>query len=139
MIVGYLGDTPFITSKNYLYTFRNFQREASGRYAKHDIINRKPVLEYLGPEAQTISLEIKLKSDFGLSPRVELDKLRKCCETGRVLSLILGGIVIGKTKWVIESVQEKANYWSSTGQILSADASLTLKEYSHQNTIGGLL
>lgn len=139
MIVGFLGGTPFITSKNYLYTFKDYTRDAAARYAKHDIVNSKPVLEYLGPEQQTVSFDIKLRSDFGLSPRVEMDKLRKYCETGKVLTLILGGVVIGKTHWVIESVQEKANYWSATGQILSSDASLTLKEYPKRNVAGGLV
>lgn len=129
MIVGFLGGTPFVTSKNYIYTFDDYSRNSSARYAKHDLIGQKPVLEYLGPDTEEISFKIKLRSDHGLSPRVELEKLRKYRNQGRVLPLIIGGRVIGKWNWVIESVSEAVNYWSRTGQILSCDVDIKLKEY----------
>ena len=71
---------------------------------------------------------------FRLSPeeRVELDKLRKYRDTGKVLTLVLGGRVVGQNRWVIESIGESVNFWSKTGQILSCDVSISLKEYRKQ-------
>lgn len=132
MLVGFLGGTPFLVSSHYVYTFDDYQRSASARYATHEIIGKKPLLEFLGPDTESISFKIKLRSDHGLSPRVELDKLRKYRDSGKVLTLILGGRVVGKTRWVIESIGETVNFWSRTGQILSCDVAITLKEYGGQ-------
>lgn len=132
MLVGFLGGTPFLVSRKYIYTFDDYQRGTSARYASHEIIAKKPMLEFLGPDAESISFKIKLRSDQGLSPRIELDKLRKYRDTGKVLTLVLGGRVVGKTRWVIESIGETVNFWSKTGQMLSCDVSITLKEYGKQ-------
>lgn len=132
MLVGFLGGTPFLVSSRYIYTFDDYQRNASARYAAHEIIGKKPILEFLGPDAESISFKIKLRSDQGLSPHVELDKLRKYRDNGKVLTLILDGRVVGKTRWVLESISETVNFWSRTGQILSCDVALTLKEYGGQ-------
>lgn len=129
MIVGFLGGTPFITSHPYVYTFDDYTRSSTGRWAKHDIIGEKPVIEYLGPDVEEIGFKMKLRSDQGISPRVELEKLRKYRDEGRVMSLVLGGRVVGKTKWVIESISEAVNIWSKTGQIYSVDVDIKLKEY----------
>ena len=132
MLVGFLGGTPFLVSSRYVYTFDDYQRSANVRYASHEILGKKPMLEFLGPDAESISFKIKLRSDHGLSPRVELDKLRKYSDAGKVLSLVIGGRVVGKTRWVIESIGESVNFWSRSGQILSCDVSITLKEYGKQ-------
>ena len=129
MLVGFLGGTPFITSRQYIYTFDDYTRGSAARYAKHDIIGEKPYLEYLGPDIEEIGFKMKLRSDHGISPRVELEKLRKYRNQGKVMSLVLGGRVVGKTKWVIESISEAVNYWSKSGQIYSADVDIKLKEY----------
>ena len=130
LIVGFLGGTPFVVSKNYVYTFDDYSRNSSARYTKHELIGKKPVLEFIGPDTEEISFKMKLRSDHGLSPRVELEKLRKYRDQGRVMPLILGGRVIGKTRWVIESLGEAVNYWSRTGQIMSCDVDIKLKEYA---------
>lgn len=132
MLVGYLGGTPFMVSQLYVYTFDDYQRNSNGRYASHEIVGKKPLLEFLGPDAESISFKIKLRSDHGLSPRVELDKLRKYRDTGKALTLVLGGRVVGKNRWVIESIGESVNFWSRSGQILSCDVSISLKEYRGQ-------
>ena len=46
MYVGSFGDIPFIVARGYVRTFKDYGRESSGRWAKHDIIGEKPVLEF---------------------------------------------------------------------------------------------
>jgi len=129
LIVGFLGGTPFITSRAYVYTFDDYTRSSSGRWAKHDVIGQKPLLEFLGSDIEEIGFKMKLRSDQGISPRVELEKLRRYRDEGRIMSLVLGGRVVGKTKWIIESISEAVNYWSRSGQIFSVDIDIKLKEY----------
>lgn len=134
MIVGFLGDIPFVVSRNYLRTFDDYGRSSAGRWAKHDIIGNKPVLEFLGPDVEKISFKMQLRSDHGISPHEELNNLRKLRDKGKAMTLVLGNKVVGKDYWVIESIDETVNFWSRSGQILSAEVSITLQEY-----VGGTL
>lgn len=129
MIVGFMGGIPFYASRHAVHTFDNFEREGSARYAKHDIIGKKPVLEYIGPDLDGISFEINLQAELGVDPETALDKLRKLRDNGKAFSIVVGGRRKGKYFWVIESLSEKTTYWSRTGQMLSAHVSVKLKEY----------
>ena len=46
-VVGMLGMIPFYCSDKTVYTFNNLQRSNSIRFARHEVIGRKPVLERL--------------------------------------------------------------------------------------------
>lgn len=129
LIVGFLGGTPFITSRPYIYTFDDYTRGSAGRWTKHEIVGQKPLLEFLGPDIEEIGFKMKLRADQGISPRVELEKLRQYRDQGKVVTLVLGGRVVGRTKWVIESISEAVNFWSKSGQIYSVDIDVKLKEY----------
>ena len=50
MQVGSMGDIPFVVSYGKIRTFSDYGRSVSGRWTKHDLIGRKPVLEFLGPD-----------------------------------------------------------------------------------------
>ena len=134
MLVGFLGDIAFRVSSNYLRTFDEYNRNASGRWAKHDIIGRKPTLEFLGPDVEKISFKMQFRADYGINPREELKRLRNLCDTGQALTLVIGNKVIGDNYWIIESVDENVTYWSREGQILSVTANVTLQEY-----VGGVI
>ena len=59
MLVGFLGGTPFITSRQYIYTFDDYTRGSAARYAKHDIIGEKPYdIESLMKERQAVREKI---------------------------------------------------------------------------------
>lgn len=129
MIVGYLGDIPFVVSSNYLRTFNDYARSSTGRWAKHDIIGSKPVLEFLGPDVEKISFKMQLRADHGINPYKELDNLRTLRDKGKAMTLIVGNKVVGKNYWIIESIDESVKFWSRSGQIISAEVSITLQEY----------
>ena len=42
MLVGFLGDIPFIASRNKVRTFDDFQKQSDGRWQEHNIIGKKP-------------------------------------------------------------------------------------------------
>ena len=48
MIVGYMGKSPFITSRSYLLTLDDYSKSSEGRWAKHDIVGDKPVRRLWG-------------------------------------------------------------------------------------------
>ena len=146
MIVGYMGSIPFITSRRYLQTFDDYQRNSEGRWAKHDIIGQKPSLEFLGPDTEKISMRIMLRRDHGVNLESVLNQLRQMRDTGEVFPLVLGSKVIGNLLksiwkaspfgtstglWVLKGLTEDAKHWAG-GNLYIVDATVTLEEYSER-------
>lgn len=129
MLIGFMAGVPFLVSKEFVRTFDNYNRSSSGRWAKHEIIGNKPIMEFLGPDTEKITFTMLLKSDQGIAPNTELNNLRNIRDKGKYFSLIIGGRKIGKHSWVIESIGEAVNYWGRYGDILSVSVDITLVEY----------
>lgn len=129
MLVGFMAGIPFVVSKNFVRTFDDYNRGGSGRWAKHEIIAQKPVLEFVGPDTEKISFSMLLRSDLGIAPNTELSNLRKLRDKGKSFSLVIGGRKIGTDRWVIESIGEAVNFWGKFGGILSVKVDITLAEY----------
>ena len=144
MIVGYMGKIPFITSRRYLLTIDDFERNSEGRWAKHEIIGQKPVLEFLGPDTENITMKITLRRDHGINPDSILSTLRNMRDTGEAFPLVLGSKVIGDAimslikkrpfgtstgLWVLKSISEPVKHWAG-GNPYIVDVSVTLEEYT---------
>ena len=130
MQVGSMGDIPFVVSYGKIRTFSDYGRSGSGRWAKHDLIGRKPVMEFLGPDVEKVSMKIQLRTDHGINPESELERLRKMRDTGAVFPFILGGAPVSDNYWVLEDIGENVSYWRAGGKILSVSVDITLTEYS---------
>ncbi len=130
MLVGFMSDIPFIVSSKYIRTFDDYSRGSGGRWAQHDIIGAKPVLEFLGPDVEKISFTMHLRADQGINPAKELEKLRRLRDGGEYFPLVIGGKMITDNMWVLESLDETVAYWGKLGSMLSAKVTVTLKEYA---------
>ena len=98
--------------------------------AEHDLIGRKPVMEFLGPDVEKVSMKIQLRTDHGINPESELGRLRKMRDTGAVFPFILGGAPVSDNYWLLEDIGENVSYWRAGGKILSVSVDITLTEYS---------
>ena len=96
------------------------------RWATHEVIGRKPVLERIGPELTTVSLEIPLNAMIGLPPLTGIKVFREMLETGEPQRLLIGPDYLGK--FVVESVSENQPYHTGLGIPVAATVTLTLKE-----------
>lgn len=130
MQVGSMGDIPFVVTYGKIRTFSDYGRSGSGRWAKHDLIGRKPVMEFLGPDVEKVSMKIQLRTDHGINPESELGRLRKMRDTGAVFPFILGGASVSDNYWLLEDIGENVSYWRAGGKILSVSVDITLTEYS---------
>lgn len=143
MIVGYMGDIPFITSRRYLMTFYDYERNSEGRWAKHNIIGQKPVLEFLGADTEKITMKITLRRDHGVNTENVLTQLRNMRDRGLAFPLVLGSRVIGDAimslikkrpfgsstgLWVLKSLSEPVKHWAG-GNIAVVDVTVSLEEY----------
>lgn len=129
MQVGSMGDIPFVVTYGKIRTFSDYGRSGSGRWAKHDLIGRKPVMEFLGPDVEKVSMKIQLRTDHGINPESELGRLRKMRDTGAVFPFILGGAPVSDNYWLLEDIGENVSYWRAGGKILSVSVDITLTEY----------
>ena len=130
MQVGSMGDIPFVVTYGKIRTFSDYGRSGSGRWAKHDLIGRKPVMEFLGPDVEKVSMKIQLRTDHGINPESELGRLRKMRDTGAVFPFLLGGAPVSDNYWLLEDIGENVSYWRAGGKILSVSVDITLTEYS---------
>lgn len=110
-------------------TFNDLQRRTRARTATHDLINRQSVTEFIGEDAETISLDIKLVRQLGVNPEEEARRVRDYVKSGYVDYLIIGGEVIGDGQWLITDVQEKLRIVDCFGRIVVSELALDFQSY----------
>ena len=119
----------FETSDSKVLNFNNFQKTVSANWGKHERIGKKPLSEFLNPELQGITFTVTLNAQHGVRPRKTLENIETAIESGRVESLILGAVKIGKNKWKITQMSEAWDTILSHGELMKANLNLTLEEY----------
>jgi phage protein U len=131
--IGYMGDIVFSVSVWQMITPTNYERESTARWAEHDLLLRKPVSQFGGPGLEKLSFSIILDADHGVSPALQLKKLRKMRDTGAVFPLVIGGRPVTQNSWRLDSVKEGNCYWTPDGQLQQCIAQLSLTEYEEGN------
>lgn len=128
-MIGFFGDVVFETSDSRLLTFNGFTREVSSRYAEHEVLLKKPKIEYLGPGLDTITFTIDINGSFGVKPREEMDRWVVLARKGQAYTLVIGAKPLGSDKWVVERVSEAWEIIFNRGELYSGKIDVTLKEY----------
>lgn len=128
-MIGALGDVVFITSADTIRTFDSFSRDSAGRWAKHEIIAQKPKTEYIGPDLDTISFNMRFDVMYGMNPRKEMDALVELARSGKAVPLVIGGKGLGVNKWVVKSVSQQWTRVDNRGNVLVGVVHVTLEEY----------
>ncbi|ADE57230.1 phage tail protein [Aminobacterium colombiense] len=126
-MIGYLGDVVFETSADKVRTPENFQRQGDARFGTHEVAGQKPVLEFMGPGLDSVTMTISLRASLGVNPRGEIGRLRDMRDDGIYAPLILAGRPLGT--FVIESINETWSQIDNHGHLLRATVDLTLREY----------
>ena len=131
-ITGSSSFSLFKSSSNFkVMTLDNFQRSAEGRWATHEIIGveNKPLKEFLGPGLEKITFSIFLSVDLGISPEIELGKLRKLRDSGVVCDFVLGSQPVTTNSWIITSLSEDHRIKDNKGQTVQAAVNVSMEEY----------
>lgn len=131
-IMGALGSLPFVCAFGKVLTYNDLSRDLSVRWAQHDVIGQKPVLEYVGDDLARVSLTIRFDSNLGVPPLIGLNHLQRMLENKEVKTLVLGGEYLGR--FVIESVSEDRKFHSGAGVCIIAEASVNLIEWHGKRT-----
>lgn len=129
MLIGTLGQLPFICAFGRMLTFSDLSRKTGARWAQHDVIGQKPLVEYVGPDLNEVSLKMRFDTSLGIPPLLGLDRLQRMMENKEYKTLIIGGEYLGR--YVIESVSEDRRFHTGSGICIVAEASVELKEYAY--------
>jgi len=119
----------FEVSSEVLLTIDNFVRRNRVRFAKHDVLLRKPVSQYIGPELDDITFQIVLKAQFGVNPQEEFNKLIHLQRRGATLSMLLGKTAFGTFRWRIVNLTNPWEIINDKGQCMSSTIDISLEEY----------
>ena len=127
--IGSFGDLVFSVSENTVRTFDKLSWKVSAKYATHDRHIKRDVLEFLGPEPESIDFTMAFSVFHGTNPLHEIKKLNKMVNKGITAQLIIGGKKYGSYKWVITSVSSTLEKYDNNGNCWKATAKVTMKEY----------
>lgn len=128
-MIGKFGDIIFETNDKRIKNFSDLKRDSSIRTASHEIINSKPILEYQGPDLDSLSFSVVLNGNLGIKPKDELKMWREKHEEAEAEDFFLGDEKIGNNKWLITNISENYEKILNTGEILIAKLDITLQEY----------
>ncbi|MER1986571.1 MAG: phage tail protein [Solibacillus sp.] len=128
-MIGTWGSIVFEVSEKKVYTFSDFQRDEFSRWAKHDVLNQKPLPEFLGPDLGKITFSMKFSASLGVNPIKEFDRFVRMVRNGEAHTLVIGGKRYGVHKWYMPNTSQLMNYWDNKGHVLSGDLKVTMEEY----------
>lgn len=128
MEIGTFGEIVFETSRTRIRTFDEFKRTSKARFAEHAVTGRKPVLEFLGPELDEVSMQLLFAASLGVKPSDEIDALRVVLLEGAEQNLVVGGYNFGR--FALTSMEEDWQKFDGKGRLLVAAVSINLKEYA---------
>lgn len=135
MFIGTFGNVVFETSNDLVRTFKDMTRDTNVRLASHDIIGKKPVIEWIGPGTDIIKFSMQFNSILGVEPKDEEKKLRDMAQTGKVAHIIVGGEPISDYKFIIESISSSGRIYDRDGNLIKSMVDITVKEYPENVTV----
>lgn len=107
--------------------YQTWTRSASYRWEKLDRAGRAPAMQFMGPDADEISLEGVIYPHFrGGLRQVEL--MRAAARLGQPLMLV-DGLGWVWERWVITSITEKKSVFLADGAPRQIDFAMSLKAY----------
>ena len=126
MLASY-GKITFKVTEDEIKIFNNFTISRKARYVAHERINNKPLLQFMGLEADTISFNMQLIEGVTGNIVGDLKVLKNMFTKAEVHPLFLGQKKIGS--FVIESMSEAYSMMDNLGNLEIVNVSLSLKEY----------
>lgn len=128
-MIGSFGEVVYVATYETLRTFKDFNRKSAGRWAKHEVLGRKPVTQWLGPGLDTISFTMMFDVAYGINPRQEMEALLEIERTGTAQDLTIGGKSLGAGLWIITSLEQTWNVIDNQGNLLQGTVTISLEEY----------
>ncbi|MFI3254530.1 MAG: phage tail protein [Eubacteriales bacterium] len=127
-LIGAWGSLAFSVNEDAIKTFNKLKWDIGAKYSTHTRHLKEPLLEFAGPDTESISFSMLFSVDLGVSPKPEIDKLVRATKAGEVHRLVIGTDNYGM--WVIEKVSNTMGTFDNRGNLWSAEVSVSMKSYS---------
>lgn len=126
-MLGSYGKITFKVTEKEIKIFNDFSISRKARYVAHERINNKPLLQFMGLDADTISFNMQLVQGLTGDVSDDLKSLQDMFKKAEVHPLFLGQKKLGS--FVIESMNEAYKIVDNLGNLEVVNVSLSLKEY----------
>lgn len=126
MLASY-GKITFKVTEDEIKIFDNFNITRKARYVAHDRINNKPLLQFMGLEADNISFNMQLVQGITGNVSDDLKTLQDMFKRAEANALFLGQKKLGS--FVIESMNEAYRMIDNLGNLEVVNVNLSLREY----------
>lgn len=126
MLASY-GKITFKVTEKEIKIFNDFSISRKARYVAHERINNKPLLQFMGLEADSISFNMQLVQGLTGDVSDDLKTLQDMFKKAEVHPLFLGQKKLGS--FVIESISEAYSMIDNFGNLEIVNVSLSLREY----------
>jgi phage protein U len=108
-------------------SYQSFTRDAAYRWSRQDRLARAPALQYLGPDAEEITLEGVIYPHFKGGLR-QMELMRAVARLGQPMMLVDGLGFIWQ-RWVITRVSETKSLFLADGAPRRIEFNVTLRAY----------
>lgn len=126
-MIGSYGKITFKVTEKEIKIFNDFSISRKARYVAHERINNKPLLQFMGLDADTISFNMQLVQGLTGDVSDDLKTLQNMFKKAEVHPLFLGQKKLGS--FVIENMNEAYKIVDNLGNLEVVNVSLSLKEY----------
>ena len=126
MLASY-GKITFKVTEKEIKIFNDFSISRKARYVAHERINNKPLLQFMGLEADSISFNMQLVQGLTGDVSDDLKTLQDMFKKAEVHPLFLGQKKLGS--FVIESMSEAYSMMDNFGNLEIVNINLSLREY----------
>jgi Phage P2 GpU. len=128
---GIYGAITFGKLQGRIMTFHEVERKYSGRYTKHMVHMRKPLLEWAGNDLLEINMKINLDAAWCGDPLPLLARWHFFHENALFAPLIIGTKPMGPglSLFVITEMSESHKHWLHKGRLIAVELSINFQEY----------
>ena len=123
------GGIRFSVNSRKAFSFSDMERSYSARWEKHDIIGKRPKMEFMGADMDEIKITVILDAQLGVKPRSAMKMFREAAKKGKAAYFYVGGRKVAVNKFCIESGTEHWDEIWSKGELIRATADIVFKEY----------
>jgi len=110
-----------------------FDAERTYTYAKHDVVEGRPRLQWLSQDLEQLELRVRWHVAF-TNPQAQFDALVAAAEAHTAMPLVFGnGLLRGF--YVIETVRERVGHAADDGSLILIECDICLREYAFDPTL----
>ena len=129
MVIGCLGDIPFLVSEDVVRTLDNMTWSGTARFSTHNRHLHNALTEFTGLDPDKITFDMVLSTDLGTDPMEEVTKIMNYERAASALPLTIGTHGYGKYRWNITKHEVKPQAFFRNGDMHTATVSISLQEY----------